>query len=202
MKGLAGVVFAVVRRRPDTTPSGQRTIWPTTTQTIDHYPVAIDERSGLIYVAGFNGHTVDIFDGRSGRFRRGTPVPGDPEAIAVDDVTGRVLVVVGHQRASPGGLVAGATALCALDGVTGRLRRVLPLGASTRARLYLDGPAHRALVLLDGGPHVPRPDPWGWVPAWLRARLPFVPAPSPPPARTVPGLSGATVVSVVDTAGL
>jgi len=171
------------------------------TQTIAHYPVAIDGRSGLIDVAGFNGRTVDTFDGTSGRFRRSIPVPGDPEAIAVDDATGRALVVVGHQRASSGGLVAGATALCVLDGTTGRLRRVLPLGMSTRARLYLDGPAHRALVLLDGGPHVPQPDPWGWVPAWLRARLPFVPAP-PPPAQIVPGPSGATVVSVVDTTAL
>jgi len=171
------------------------------TRTIAHYPVAVDERSGLIDVAGFNGRTVDAFDGASGRFRRGTPVPGDPEAIAVDDATGRVLVVVGHQGASSGGPVAGATALCALDGATGRLRRVLPLGASTGARLYLDVPAHRALVLLDGAPRVPRPDPWGWVPAWLRARLPFVPPP-PPPTRTIPGLSGTTVASVVDTVGL
>ncbi len=131
------------------------------TQTIDHYPVAVDGRSGLIDVAGFNDRTVDIFDGTSGRFRRGTPVPGVPEAITADDATGRVLVVVGHQSASSGGPVASAMALCALDGATGRLRRVLPLGASTRARLYLDGPAHRALVLLDGGPRVPRPDPWG-----------------------------------------
>ncbi len=174
------------------------------TQTIAHYPVAVDERSGLIYVAGFNGRTVDAFDGASGRFRRSIPVPGDPEAIAVDDATGQVLVVVGHQSASSGGLIAGATALCALDGATGRLRRVLPLGASTRARLYLDEPAHRALVLLDGGPFTPRPDPWGWIPAWLRARLPFVPVPPPPPppAQAVPELSGATVVSVVDTTGL
>jgi len=167
-KELAGVAFAVVWRRPDPTPLGQRTIWATTTQTIDHYPVALDERSGLVDMAGFNGQTGDIFDGTSGRFLRGTPVPGDLEAIA-DDATGRVLVVVGHPRASPGGPVAGATALCVLDGMTGQLRRVLPLGASTHARLYLDEPAHRALALLDGSPHVPRPDPWGWVPAWLRA---------------------------------
>ncbi len=172
------------------------------TQTIAHYPVAVDERSGLIYVAGFNGRTVDAFDGTSGRFRRGTFVPGAPEAIAVDDATGRVLVVVGHQSASSGGPGAGATTLCALDGATGRLRRVLPLSVSTGARLYLDGPAHRALVLLDGGPHVPRRDPWGWVPAWLRARLPFVPAPPLPPSQAVAGLSGATIVSVVDTAAL
>ncbi len=171
------------------------------TQTIAHYPVAVDERSGLIYMAGFNGRTVDAFDGTSGRFRRGTPVPGDPEAIAVDDATGRVLVVVGHQSASSGGPVAGVTTLCALDGATGRLRRALPLGMSTGARLYLDSSAHRALVLLDGGPRVPRPDPWGWLPAWLRARLPFV-SPPPPPTRTIPGLSGATVAWIVDTAGL
>ncbi len=165
------------------------------TQTINHYPVAIDERSGAVYVAGFNGHTVDVFDGVSGRLRRSAPVPGAPEAIAVDDATGRVLVVVGHQRALPQGTAAGATALCALDGATGRLRRVLPLAVSAHARLYLDGRARRALVLLDGVPRARQPDPWRWLPAWLRARLPLASAP-------IAARPDATTVSVVDTTRL
>jgi len=66
---------------------------------------------------------------------------------------------VASEQTTTGRRIASRYAPCALDWVTGRLQRVLPLGASTRARLYLDGPAHRALVLLDGGPHVPWPEP-------------------------------------------
>ncbi len=165
-------------------------------QTIDHYPVAIDERSGNVYVAGFNGQSVGVFDGSSGRLRSNMPVPGDPEAIAADNATGRVFVVVGQRRNSAQGMVAGATSLCVLDGATGHLRHVVPLAASIDARLYLDERANRALVLLDGFPPAPRPSPWWWVPAWLRGRLPGVPA--APPVRQ----PGRTSVSVVDTAGL
>ncbi len=87
--------------------------------------------------------------------------------------------------------------------MTGRVPawRATHVGRRSHLRANDDGAAHRALALLDGSPFTPQPDPWGWVPAWLRARLPFVPAP-PPPAQIVPGPSGATVVSVVDTAGL
>jgi len=165
-------------------------------QTIDHYPVAIDERSGNVYVAGFNGQSVSVFDGSSGRLRSSTPVPGDPEAIAASNATSRVFVVVGRRRNSAQGMVAGATSLCVLDGATGHLRHVVPLAASIDARLYLDERANRALVLLDGFPPAPRPSPWWWVPAWLRGRLPGVPA--APPVRQ----PGRTSVSVVDTAGL
>lgn len=164
-------------------------------QTIDRYPVAIDARSGNIYVAGFNGQSVSVFDGVSGRLQRSTPVPGAPEAISTD-AAGRVFVVVGHQHNSAQGMVADATALCVLDGVTGHLRHVVPLAASIDARLYLDGRANRALVLLDGLSPAPRPNPWGWVPGWLRRRLPIVSA-----RPTVKHPDG-TIVTVVDTAGL
>ena len=41
------------------------------------------------------------------------------------------------------------------------------------------------VVVLTVGGQVPIPDPWSWLPPWLRRRLPFLP-PHPTALRTLP----------------
>ncbi len=118
------------------------------TQTISSYPVAVDTRSGLIFAAGFNGQTVDVFDGLSGRLQRSIPLPGVPEALAVDAATQRLLVVVHRPSVRSRGTNDGAAVLCVLESGTGRLRHTLSLGPGMGVHLSLDERTHHALVLL------------------------------------------------------
>jgi len=126
------------------------------TQTISSYPVAVDARSGLIFVAGFNGQTVDVFDGLSGRLQRSIPLPGVPEALAVDAATQRLLVVVHRPSVRSRGVDEGVAVLYVLESGTGRPRHILSLGPGTGTHLSLDERTHHALVLL----HKLSPTPW------------------------------------------
>jgi len=168
----------------------------TSRQTIALYPLALDTHLGTVYAAGFNGQTIDAFDSRSGHLRYSTAVPGNPEAVVADDSTDRVFAVVGQRGGTIQGVTTDTASLCVIDGRTGRILRVFSLGVGSGGRIYLDEHAHRALVLLSGAQIVSRPDPWGWMPPSLRARLLFV------LGRPSGGQTVQTSVSIIDTSSL
>jgi hypothetical protein len=62
--------------------------------------------------------------------------------------------------------------------------------------MAFDAPARR-LIVANEGDLAPRQasDPWGWLPRWLRARLPFLPQPPRPTRRPAS-------VTVLDTSRL
>jgi DNA-binding beta-propeller fold protein YncE len=79
-----------------------------------------------------------------------------------------------------------------VDERTGALVRTVPVGLAPYD-VALDGPAGRALVFNAGGGTMRVPDPWGWVPPWLRRVLPFLPS-GVPRTRTVP--ASVTIVDI------
>jgi hypothetical protein len=70
-----------------------------------------------------------------------------------------------------------------LDAGSGTVRRTIPLGKGL-SMMPLDDRAGRVFVVSDAG-SAPAPDTWGWLPAWLRRRLSFLPPLQPRP-RIVP----------------
>jgi len=89
--------------------------------------------------------------------------PRTGRAIVVDDVTARVSV---------------------LDARSGAILHTIHVGPEPVAAL-VDERAGHALVISLGGGTEQAPDPWAWVPSWLRRRLPVLPQRAPGP-RTVP----------------
>jgi len=149
--------------------------------------VVLDRHRGRAVVGTASG--VRAFD-----VRTGTPLwtcAGDTGACggsAVDARTGRVFGVDPGMIDSVGAHI-GAGSVIVLDGRTGARQSVTPVGVYA-GPLMIDEQAGHAIVVNDGGV-VRASDAWGWVPAGLRQRLPFL----PPPAgtRTVDGS-----VSVLD----
>jgi len=82
-----------------------------------------------------------------------------------------------------------------VDERTGTLVRTVPVGMAPYF-VALDGPARRALVFNAGGGTVQAPNPWGWVPPWLRSALPFLPR-GTPQTHTMPAS-----VTIIDTSRL
>ena len=82
-----------------------------------------------------------------------------------------------------------------VDERTDAVVRTIAVGMAPYA-VALDGPARRALVFNAGGGTVRVPDPWGWVPPWLRRVLPFLPR-GTPQTHTMPAS-----VTIIDTSHL
>ena len=127
--------------------------------------LAVDERAGRAFVidavAGLR-----MMDARNGRVLLTIAVdafPG-PAAMAVDERIGRLFVV------GSGGDDAW---LSVLDTHTGRLLHRVAVGPNPIA-VALDAGMKRVYVLNAAG-SVPSPDPWGWIPHWLRQRLGWLP---------------------------
>jgi outer membrane protein assembly factor BamB len=118
---------------------------------------------------------VRAFDVRTGAtlwtFAGGVHTQGD---IAVDERTGRVFVVDRGAMDITGTLL-GAGSVIVLDGRSGAQQSVTPVGVYA-GPVAIDEWSGHAIVLNDGGT-VRANDPWRWLPAWLRQRLPFVPQP-------------------------
>ncbi len=174
-------------------------------------PLLADDRTGRVVVPGYDG--VTVMDARSGAVTgsfstAGTASPllagivePDRPGVAIDSRTGRLLVTsqgLSHYAATKSRfgymqmqVFDGSGTVSVLDGRSGALIRTLPVGLTPGA-IAIDGRTDRALVLDNGGA-VAANDPWAWLPGWLRGRLPFLPAPNPPP-RVVP--SGVDIVDL------
>ena len=157
--------------------------------------VTVDAAHGHVFVAGeqpdANGNPtgpgrVSMLDARSGALLRTITVGGDPSAMAIDTRAGRVFVAsVGRVDPMRQDLPLERGSISVLDARTGALLRTVSVGVAPRA-IVVDEQTGRAFVLCDGGAITRQPpDPWAWLPRWLRRRLPFL-APPRLQTRVVP----------------
>lgn len=154
-------------------------------------PVAVDAAVGR--VASLSLYGLTMLDAHSGAVAHATSLGGAvlpywSQNMAVDARTGRIYVVT--TAAFDRNMPTAPGSVYVLDGATGALLRRVPIGWNP-GPIAIDEATGRAFVVDEGGP-VTMPDPLGWMPAWLRDRLPIGPAPGPQ-IRTV-----AAAVSVID----
>ena len=129
---------------------------------------------------------LDVFDGSSGRLRATIPLRGVPARMAIDEQSERVYVVdagIEHQEVetlNPHILSAvevhdGAGSVVTVDARKDSVLSTLPAGVSP-GMIAVDTTAGRIYAVNEGGP-IRAANHWGWVPRWLRQRLPFLPSP-------------------------
>ncbi len=158
--------------------------------------LVIDDQARVLAAVDGTGRAVTLCDPTSGRPLRTLRVGDTVDTLAVDARHGRLLVVTAAPFDYTRHAFTGPALLRVLDLRTGRALGTYPLGVGFHAQLLLDPRADRLAALLDGGAGPPGPDPWGWLPAGVRHRLPFLP---PPPVG--PTLHPASV-TIFDTARL
>jgi YVTN family beta-propeller protein len=161
--------------------------------------VAVDDRTGRVFVAQSGAAGVAMLDSHTGALVRIVRVGAGPFALAADGRAGRIVVASWGQPVDPrtwywspdaaGGTTAGSVSL--LDARTGEVVRQVATGPIPLA-VAVDERRGRAVVTNAGGTTA-APDPWAWVPSWLRERMHEL-IPAPPGLRALPGS-----VSVVDT---
>jgi YVTN family beta-propeller protein len=132
-------------------------------------PLAVDERTGYVFVANQADNSVSTVHAASGRVVRTVPLGLPPRAIAVDQRQGRVVVLTSEEfvPSAPAGRVQ------VLDGRTGRLLHTVPVGADATA-LAVDertGKVFAAAMNVYGLPA--GSDNTRWLRAWLRRWLPW-----------------------------
>ncbi len=127
---------------------------------------------------------VSVLETRSGRLLRTAQVDGVPGAIALG-VTPRRILVASASLAGTSGQPSGGGTITLLDASTGVIQSVARVAATLNERtLAVSTPTGRVFTLNDGIARATH-DPWGWIPSWLRTRLPFLPA-HPVRTRAVP----------------
>lgn len=113
-------------------------------------PMALDQRGGHAFVVLTSG--IALVDTRAGRIPRTLPIgPGSATVLAPDNRTGQIIGIGGPVSvldARSGGLVSTA-----------------------HVPVY---PVDVAVVVLNSGGLVRGPDPWTWVPSWLRQHIWFL----------------------------
>lgn len=144
-------------------------------------PMALDAAAGQLYVAGAGG--VRVLGLAQGHVRRVIPVNGTVSALALDARRHR-LFVLRTAEVNGKGVSASAGSVSVIDTRSGAVLRTLPAGVAPSA-MAVDEGTGRAVIVNTGG-QVSGPDLWGWLPHWLRSRLPFLPG-SSSTTRTVPG---------------
>jgi DNA-binding beta-propeller fold protein YncE len=140
-----------------------------------------------------------MLDSHTGALVRVVRVGAGPVALAADRRVGRIVVASWGQPVDPrtwywspdavGKPTAGSVSL--LDARTGDVVRQVATG-SIPVAVAVDERRGRAVVINAGGTAV-APDPWAWMPSWLRDRTHGL-IPARPGPRALPGS-----VSVVDT---
>jgi hypothetical protein len=107
-----------------------------------------------------------------------------PVVIAVDDVAGRLAILTERERIQAGAVVRD-TSMSVLDTRTGSIGRssavseplVIDPNAAGAPLLAVDTCARRIIAVVAGGAYAPATQ-WDWIPAGLRARLPFLAHPT------------------------
>ncbi len=169
------------------TPTGVITLDAYSGRIIHTVPVrdpggmVIDTRHGRAFVTLGNG--VGVLDARSGVLSRTVAIGAHPSVAAIDERSGHVFVVDRGTMDANGNLT-GPGSIGVLDARSGAVLRAITVGVYP-GPMAVDERTEHIFVVNDGGP-VRVSDPWGWVPPWLRRRLPLLPPP-PSSTRTVPG---------------
>jgi hypothetical protein len=140
--------------------------------------------------------SVRILDGHTGALLRTIRIGPATTAAALDERRGRVYVTSAGAIDATSGAFTGPGLLSVLDERSGKVLRTVTVGVDPvgvvvdrqRGRLFVANAGTYGLRHLN--------DLWGWLPGWLRRRLPLPPAPQPHPFR-VPAS-----VSVLDTTHL
>jgi YVTN family beta-propeller protein len=145
--------------------------------------LAVDTRTGRVFVVNTGDGTVSVLDARSGAFLRTVTIGPNPSAMAVDERTGRVFVTLAGPM-SPDGVFMSAGSVRVLDARSGSILHTVTVGPDPRA-VAVDEASGRAFVV-GGGGRVRAADAWGGVLLWLRRWLPFLP-PLGPRTHSVPG---------------
>jgi DNA-binding beta-propeller fold protein YncE len=142
--------------------------------------LAVDEHSGRVFAVDPYDGVVRVLGGWSGQVLRTVRLATDLAGLAIDSRRGHLILTApgdGDRAVAPPGRVM------VLDGRTGALLRSIVVG-SAPVSVAVDQATDHVVVLTSGG-RVPVPDPWNWLPPWLRRRLPFLP-PHPTALRTLP----------------
>lgn len=143
--------------------------------------VAVDETANHVIVVDNRTRSVTLFDAASGRRVHTTLMHGIPYQLAVDARRHRALVglIVGYSRSAT---IDADTRIAVLDTRTGALLRAIPIKQAGYSLAVDTGNGHAITVHdeIGDGPA----DSWGWMPAWLRKRVPWLP---PPPSRPALG---------------
>ncbi len=139
--------------------------------------LAIDPQRSLVFVpllsppfSGAGSH-VEVLDARSGRMVRMLAVEGTATAIGVDGRHGRLFVAIAAPEDRRRNLT-GPARVSIFDTQRGAVIQTVPVVADPFA-VAVDERTGYALVASTGSASAPG-DSWGWVPAWLRGRLPFL----------------------------
>jgi DNA-binding beta-propeller fold protein YncE len=148
-------------------------------------PLAVDERTGYVFVANQDDSSVSMVDAASGRIAHTLALGLPPRALAVDQRRDRVVVLTSEEfvPAAPIGQVQ------VLDGQTGRRLHTMAVGADANA-LALDertGKVFATAMNVSGMPA--GSDTTRWLRTWLRRWLPWswVPRLVPPAPITTTG---------------
>jgi len=139
-----------------------------------------DEATNRIFILDGARRAVSIRDGMSGRLVRDVPLGAIPIRLLLDAPHHRALVttVKGYNPATLDARIA------VLDTRTGALLRTLPVPAGQLSygiyAMAVDTESGHLVTTYDTLGSGQPDDRYGWMPNWLRARLPWIP--SPPPA--------------------
>jgi DNA-binding beta-propeller fold protein YncE len=153
--------------------------------------LAVDARSGRVFVARNYDGSVSMVDARSGRVLRTMATDLTPWGIAVDQRAGRVLVSTGQGlwlSATPGRVQV-------LDGRTGRRLRTVAVGLGPDAMALDERSGHVFVANSSGTPASPsgmsRLVAWSrpWLPPWGQWWLARLAPPAPATRRTAGSVS-------------
>jgi len=140
--------------------------------------ITVDADDNRVFVFDLTRHAIDVFDATSGRPVRSVAFGAMPIQLLADAPHHRALVVLVVARGY--NFMTTDTRIAVLDTRGGSLLRTIPMQRQFfgYAPLGVDtasGHIVAAYSAMSSGPA----DRYDWMPAWLRGRLPWIPAPPP-----------------------
>jgi len=160
-------------------------LYATDDMAVDPAPAA-GAPDGRVFVV--SSAILRTFDARTGRTLRTATVGGIASAVALDASRHRVYVA-SINGVDANGVPSGPGRVTVFDERSGAVLRVVDAGMTPRALGVDTGTGH--VVVVDAGGSVTASNAWAWIPAAIRARVPFFN--SPVRTRVVPAS-----VSVLD----
>ena len=138
--------------------------------------IAVDENDNRVFIPDIARRAVIVLDGASGRILRTVALGLQPFQIVLDEPRHRALVTL----AAGYNATTADTHIAMLDTRSGALLRAISTGHPLNNVTIDTGTGHLVTTYDTMGSGQPD-DRYGWMPSWLRAHLPWIPAPPPPP---------------------